>query len=306
MKVGIPKALLWHKYAMLWTTFLSELGAEIVMSSNGTKASFEKGRSFCLDEVCIPIKVYFGHIFELKDKVDALFVPRVVSVEKRKRRKSFTCPKMIALPDMIKVTVPGLPKMITPKIDLNHEGQFISFFKLGLSFTKDPLKIIRAYRKAVKAQEKEEKKKRDQRCEMRDGINIGVISHSYNLCGAYPTPDVEKILRRLGATPITLDTYPMDKMLAGAERQFPELSWNFEREMLGGAMEMQKDKNIDGCLIITNFACGPDSLTGDYITRLAKRQNDIPFSMITIDEHSAHAGLLTRIEAFVDMIRIKR
>jgi predicted nucleotide-binding protein (sugar kinase/HSP70/actin superfamily) len=304
MRIGIPKALLYHKYGRLWTTFFEELGVKVITSGEGTKETFDRGCRHCLDDICLPIKAYFGHVIELKDKVDRLFIPRVISVEKREKKRSFTCPKIIGLADMIKSTIAGLPEIIDPRIDVNNEREFLAFLKTGLRINRNPIKVIRAYRSARAAQESFEKEKAGRKKE--GGMKIGVISHSYNLCGAYPTPDVEKIIKKLGAVPMTIDVYPKGKKLDEAERQFPELSWNYEREMLGGAVEMMNDEDVSGCIVVSNFSCGPDSLTSDYITRLAKRRSSIPFAQLLIDEHTGEAGLKTRIEAFLDMIRMKK
>lgn len=304
MRIGIPKALLYHKYHVLWETFLSGLGAEVVISRDGTKESYEAGCRFCLDEICLPVKTYYGHVLELIGRVDLLFIPRVVSIEKRLRGRSYTCPKMIGLPDMVRASVPGLPKILSPKIDINRQSEFIAFFKLGLSIVRNPIIVIKAYIKAKKEQEKFEKGKGVR--EEGLGKRIGIISHSYNLCGAYPAPQISRILERLGAKPLTIDVYPKEVMIRNADESFKELSWNYEREMLGGAIEMIKENNVDGCIIVTNFACGPDSLTGDYILRFAKRHSNIPFTMLTIDEHTGEAGIKTRVEAFLDMIGTRK
>jgi predicted nucleotide-binding protein (sugar kinase/HSP70/actin superfamily) len=38
----------------------------------------------------------------------------------------------------------------------------------------------------------------------------------------------------------------------------------------------------------------------------AKNNNRVPFLTISLDEHTGEAGVLTRIEAFVDMLRLRR
>jgi predicted nucleotide-binding protein (sugar kinase/HSP70/actin superfamily) len=302
MRVGLPKALLWHKYKTLWTTFLEELGVEVITSSDGGKKSFDLGCRHCLDEVCLPIKTYYGHVIELKDKVDFLFIPKVISVEKRRRGRSYTCPKIIGLLDMIMASVPGLPKILSPRIDINKEPEFFAFFKLGLKICKNPVQIIRAYLKAKRAQQVfESNKPADQRS---DKIKIGLVSHAYNLCGAYPTADIKNIMKKLGAAPLTIDLYKNEEKTEISEDLFPELSWNFEREMLGGAVKLMRDQKVSGLIVLTNFACGPDSLTGDFILRTVRKNSALPCLTLTVDEHTAEAGVKTRIEAFLDMIEM--
>ena len=59
----------------------------------------------CVDEACLPVKAFFGHVAYLAGKADALFVPRFVSIE----HGAFICPKLMGLPDMIRARVPGAP-----------------------------------------------------------------------------------------------------------------------------------------------------------------------------------------------------
>ena len=51
---------------------------------------------------------------------------------------------------------------------------------------------------------------------------------------------------------------------------------------------------------LSNFRCGPDSFIWHYITEELKGK---PFLHLEVDEHSADAGMVTRIEAFLDSLR---
>ena len=34
----------------------------------------------CVDEACLPVKVFHGHVDYLKDKVDYIFIPKFISL----------------------------------------------------------------------------------------------------------------------------------------------------------------------------------------------------------------------------------
>jgi predicted nucleotide-binding protein (sugar kinase/HSP70/actin superfamily) len=51
---------------------------------------------------------------------------------------------------------------------------------------------------------------------------------------------------------------------------------------------------------LSNFRCGPDSFIWHYVTEELKGK---PFLHLEVDEHSADAGMVTRIEAFLDSLR---
>src|SRR3990170_3376157 len=80
-RIGVPRALLYHKYSSLWEAFLSRLGAEVVVSALTNKGILNTGVQAAEAELCLPVRLFHGHAIDLKGKVDAIFVPRVISVE---------------------------------------------------------------------------------------------------------------------------------------------------------------------------------------------------------------------------------
>ena len=79
--------------------------------------------------------------------------------------------------------------------------------------------------------------------------------------------------------------------------------WTLGRKMVGSALHFDQNDRIDGIVYLACFGCGPDSLVGEIIER---RIVNKPFIMLTVDEHTGEAGMLTRLEAFVDMIERQR
>ena len=79
------------------------------------------------------------------------------------------------------------------------------------------------------------------------------------------------------------------------------LYWTYNKELIG-AIEHYINK-IDGIIFISTFPCGPDSLVNELCIRKIK---GIPMTNIILDELQGEAGLLTRIESFIDIIREKK
>jgi predicted nucleotide-binding protein (sugar kinase/HSP70/actin superfamily) len=78
--------------------------------------------------------------------------------------------------------------------------------------------------------------------------------------------------------------------------------FTYEREVVGAGGYYLMSQ-VDGIISVVAFGCGPDSMMIDVVARAAKRQFHKPLVNITIDEHTAEAGLVTRLEAFVDMLQ---
>ena len=73
-----------------------------------------------------------------------------------------------------------------------------------------------------------------------------------------------------------------------------------------GAGAHYLESGVDGVIAVVAFGCGPDSVMLDVLQRHARRQTGKPFMVLTLDEHTAEAGLLTRLEAFVDMLERRK
>jgi predicted nucleotide-binding protein (sugar kinase/HSP70/actin superfamily) len=77
--------------------------------------------------------------------------------------------------------------------------------------------------------------------------------------------------------------------------------WTFEEEVVGAGEHCLKN-SVDGIIGIMAFGCGPDSVMMDLVRRQAIRLRTTPFMSLTLEEHTAEAGVITRLEAFLDMI----
>jgi predicted nucleotide-binding protein (sugar kinase/HSP70/actin superfamily) len=60
-------------------------------------------------------------------------------------------------------------------------------------------------------------------------------------------------------------------------------------------------EGIDGLIHISPFNCTPEIVAASVLPHLA-RDHDVPLLTLEFDEHSGQAGLITRLEAFVDLL----
>ena len=65
-----------------------------------------------------------------------------------------------------------------------------------------------------------------------------------------------------------------------------------------GAYEICKDK-IDGIVLISTFPCGLDSLANELLILKLK----MPYLNIIIDDINGDAGIETRVESFIDILK---
>ena len=73
-----------------------------------------------------------------------------------------------------------------------------------------------------------------------------------------------------------------------------------------GVYALDPQSDIDGVIHVTAFSCGPDAIVDKLLELEAKRPGAKPFLALGLDEQTGEAGALTRLEAFVDMLRRKQ
>ena len=299
MKVGIPRALLYFKYKDMWINFFEKLGVDIIISPPTNRDILNNGLKYSIDESCLSSKVFIGHIEYLRDKCDYIFIPRVAKIG----AKQELCVKFFGLSDIVSNTFPEVKIL-----DYNHDvavrqNEIKAFLDLGLKLGKSPMQILKAYTYAVKCKSEKDKKRLNKQNEElnSDKLKVLIVSHSYNTYDEYIGGPVVNYLKELNVTPIFADI--VDKRLANKEANniSEKVYWAYNRELLGG-IEVYKDK-VDGIILVTTFPCGPDSLVNEMIL---KRVKDKPIITIIIDEQDGSAGIITRIESFVDILQIRK
>jgi len=314
-KIGIPRAMYYYRYFPMWKAFFEELGAEVIVSQPTSKKTLDEGSKYCVDEACLAVKLYMGHVENLKKDVDYIFIPRFTSISKRE----YICPKFGGLPDMIRRSIPNLPKIIDTEVNMykSRNGAFTAAIDAGGYISNDPIKITRAYKKA-----QEEYKVYKDKLKLgllpddifenkvsivknysKDKLNIAVIGHEYNLYDGYFNMDLLKKLKSLNVNVSTIEMMDEETINKMAGKIDKKMFWSFGRAAVGMALEAVDKNNLDGIIYLMTFGCGVDSFVSDFIERKVRNQSSIPFTVLTIDEHTGEAGLDTRIEAFIDMIR---
>ncbi|MBN2186117.1 MAG: hypothetical protein JW732_01545 [Dehalococcoidia bacterium] len=318
IKVGIPRALLYYQYYPMWKTFFETLGAEVEVSAPTNKTALNVGVSRAVADTCLPVKVLLGHAISLLDKCDCLFIPAVTSLG----GKTYNCSKVIGLPNITRALIPECPLILSPEINV-EKGRYHLYrniYKLGCHFTSNPFKLKRAVEEAWESNLVYRNKMSDegimpdqaveeicqQNYEPEPSLNsspfrIAVIGHPYVLYDEYINHRLISWLQSREIKIFTPEMVSQEALNAAAKRLVGDPHWSFEADIIG-AGEYYLETGIDGVINVSVFGCGPDSMMVGFVQHRAK-ELEIPFLPLTLDEHSSEGGLLTRLEAFVDMIK---
>lgn len=312
LKVGIPRGMYFYKYYPFIRNFLTELGAEVVPSPETTKEILDKGVLYSIDDACLPVKVYHGHVYNLRDKVDYVLIPRLTSVSKGE----YICPKFGGLPEMVKFSLPDLPPIIDTEINLIRSRKALNkaLYKMAFSMKfRNPLQIKKSISTALTAHE--EFKSAVYKGRTPDGviekapavphkgrIRIGLIGHPYLLYDNFINMNLIKKLRERGfdvITPDMIDPHIInERCMELPKRMF----WSSGKSLIGSALYIMDNSILDGMLAISAFGCGIDSLAGEFIEKHARKYYKKPYMVLNIDEHTGDAGFNTRLEAFFDLL----
>jgi predicted nucleotide-binding protein (sugar kinase/HSP70/actin superfamily) len=321
IQVGIPRGLFYFYHYPLWKTFFTDLGAQVITSSPTNRQTIDHGIEHTVDECCFPIKVYFGHVRELMGKnPDYILAPRLVSTEPR----SYICPKFMGIPDMIRATFNPCPPLIDITVDCSRDTRQLwqDIYRIGNLFNTSKKGVRQAYEHGGQEMKRVRVWTRqgyspDEAIALweNDGevaqavqygpanLCVGVLGHGYSLYDTTISLKLIEKLRHLGCRVVLLESCSRDILEKEAARLPKKMFWTLGRKMLGSALMMDKNPAIDGIVYLACFGCGPDSMVGDIIARKVEHK---PFLLVTIDEHSGEGGLVTRLEAFCDMLRRKK
>lgn len=318
VSVAIPRAMSYYYLYPFFKALLTEMGAEVTVSKPTTKTTLEKMSACPTDEPCIAVKLCFAHVQELREQEhDYIFLPKIISVE----RGAYCCPKFIGIADMVRNAFELDEKILSPRVNLSADRQLLQDTEeiarqLGLKkvkaaqiirkawdvqenvsrlIIKNQITTVEAYQQFVEGKVAGEESPIGTA-----GQNsvIGVIGHPYVLY-EWVSHGLVHRFRQYGQviTPEMVDKENI-KAQMGQIYEGHKL-WSFEAQMLGAALHLLRNRLVDRLVLVGLFECGPESIIEAYIEEEAERLG-VPLLKLFMDEQTGEAGLITRIEAFMD------
>ena len=296
VKVGIPEALLYHEFGSLWLDFFQNIGVPVALSGKTNKQILDRGMSLAIDESCIPLKVYLGHVESLLSICSHIFVPRIAQYYP----DNHLCAKLAGLPDIVQNTFRlANEKLLSPNIENSSATTIAKAVHticqpLGLSdFTGQ-----QAYRQAVK----QWKNTIPIQSSHPVKVKIAIIGHSYIIKDVFFNSDIENFFKSQEVEIISSSDLPNKRIYEEAKAFQQDIYWQLSMKIAGAAQYFCGQDDIAGVIIVSSFGCGPDSLVNEYLEHHIFKPSNKPHMVLTIDEHTGNAGLITRVEAFWDMV----
>ncbi|MCK5558530.1 MAG: CoA activase, partial [Candidatus Hydrogenedentes bacterium] len=310
-KIGVPRVLFFHELLPMWITFFQELGYDVELSSPTNKKLIHNGVEKVVSETCFPVKVAHGHILDLIQKgIKQIFLPHIVNLWRTgvedPSAETFNCPYVQTAPYTIRSAFDfdelGV-ELVSPVIHLGKEKKPMSeSLKEFASHLDVSYREVRsAFERGVKAQRNFYsellRKGKEVLGSLKQGQRVLVITtRPYNGCDMGINLAIPQKIRNLGVLPIPLDMLPVEHEDLPIEHR--KMYWKAGQRFLQAAQYIKNDKRLFA-LHITNFGCGPDSFISHFFRDIMSGK---PYLQLEIDEHSADAGAITRLEAFLDSL----
>lgn len=301
-KVGVNFSLMTNTLFPLYSIFFIKLGYEVVYETRkDSEGCSRKGAPFCW-----PIEQAHGTLKTLLDlEPDIVFMPHVKAFPVPGGADvSVCCPFVQAEPYLLKAAFPELEKytVLTPVLDMTsgYEAAEAVFVEMARGLGHTGKEAAAAFKCGVEAQNTFHRALSEAGKKIMDRVNntgetaVVLFGRPYNAFSGLGNMGIPKKLASRG-----LMVIPHDFLPVYAEDSHDKMYWASGLLIMKAARYVARNENLFG-VYITNFSCGPDSF---LITYFRNRMGTKPSLTLELDSHTADAGVDTRIEAFLDVVR---
>lgn len=289
-------------YIGLLARSLRNLGIRVQLPPSTTDRTIQIGVRHTAEMVCFPLKPTLGNFVEaLENGADTLLM---YDSQGQCRLRHYWKIQEFALRQM---------GYRFEMFHVNYSNVLRVLKKLsGATYTAILRELFRFYGRI---------KKLDRRKEVwsKNRPNIGIIGEMFTCCDERINFGIERKIEKLGAKPVntvTLSSFIRDTFLQ--KLHWPSKRSRYSRQAdtylngpLGGhgrenishLLELV-DNHIGGVIHLLPMSCMPETSIEPFVTAIC-REHNTPLLRIPIDENTAEANLETRLETFVELIKMR-
>ncbi len=303
--VALQRALYGHQTGIFWAHFFDMLGLRMVMSPPTNAQISLKGIESVMAETCYPVKISYGHVRELMEKTAYLFLPSIINMHTPVDSETgFYCPMSQSNSYMMRAAFPmERARILSPVIHFKYDPEMLAleiWEQIGPKLHKSRKEVGKAVLHALERQEQFKKELSRKGSELLDEVNafepvLLVTGRPYNLYDERLNLRLGQNLAKLGLHALPMDFIDVSTVDLS---DFPSMYWGLGAQILRTAKFTVAHENYFG-LHITNFSCGADSFIEHFYKHI---MGEDPYLILELDEHSAVAGVMTRLEAYKNVI----
>lgn len=301
--VGISLSLMTNSLYPFYHAFLNKLGFSIILSDKPDEEGIERRKA----PFCYPVELAHGFMANLiAKKPDYILLPHVRATPVKKGcPPSTTCPLIQGEPYVLRRTfqadLEGI-ELLVPVLDMpeSYEESEKEMLLLGSKLGASKAEAKAAFLSAIEAQNKfladakAAGKAALERAATTAQPTVVLFGRSYNAFSGIAHMGIPHKFASRGVMVIPYDMLDYDQ-----DEPIPAMHWAAGMGILKAAKAAKRQPNLFGCYV-TNFSCGPDSFVINYFREIMAEK---PSLTLELDSHTADAGIDTRIEAFLDIVK---
>ena len=303
--VGMMRALYGIRTSVLWAHFFDQLGFRLVLTPPTNQQMARAGIETMIAETCFPVKVSHGHAKQILGKTRFLFLPTLIDMPTPKpSERGFYCPLVQSNSYMLRAAFTIDPSnLLSPVLHLKHNPD-----TLCQEISDQIRSRLRVSKKAVKfalmnALEKQKHFMNELYHSGREILNdavpdeplVIVTGRPYNLYDERLNLRLGQNLAKIGVVALPMDFMDVSSIDLS---DFPSMYWGLGAQIIRTAKSIKNSPHYFG-LHLTNFSCGADSFIEHFYKHI---MGEKPYLILELDEHSAAAGVMTRLEAYRNVI----
>ncbi|MBW2047246.1 MAG: CoA activase [Deltaproteobacteria bacterium] len=304
--VGLQRALYGYLNPVLWAHFFDRLGFRLVLTPPTNTHISKIGIETMVSETCYPVKVSHGHVKELIGKTRYLFLPTAVNMPTPvEREKGALCPMVQANSHMVRVALnPDPSTVLSPVVHLKYDLETLALEigdqlagRLGVRRREIRDALAHGLERQDRFLTELHERGRDILREQDPEEPLVVVTgRPYNLYDERLNLRLGKNLSKIGVCALPMDFIDVSSIDLS---DFPSMYWGLGAQILRTAKFVEARNGFFG-LHLTNFGCGADSFLEHFYRHIMGAK---PYLILELDEHSAVAGAMTRLEAYKNVIK---
>ncbi|MBR1384677.1 MAG: 2-hydroxyacyl-CoA dehydratase, partial [Ruminococcus sp.] len=273
-----------------WHTLFTDLGFEVVLSEESTRATYYKGQqTIPSDTVCYPAKIAHGHIESLLEKgVDFIFYPCMsYNFDEGGSDNYYNCPVVAYYPELLKANNEKLndDNFIMPYLDLNSKkhvanvlGRELSRF--GINAKQVFAHLTHAHSAQVRFKKANERKALDIISQARaKGEKIIDLAGRPSHIDPEINHGIHKLIASLGFAVVTEDSVAglVDVPAVDVLNQ-----WTYHSRLYRAAEYVCENDDMQ-LVQLVSFGCGIDAVTTDEVRAILEQRGKL-YTQLKIDE----------------------
>ncbi len=313
-RVGLNRSFLVHTYYPLYAQFFSRLGYAPVLPETPAPDGIDQRNA----PFCYPAELAHGFFHDLisrEDPPEVLFLPHFKSVPALNGdRNAQVCPlvqgetfylQSTFRPRLSRLKQEGM-RLFAPLIELSEgmEGARQPLVETAVALGIQAAKAREAFSQAAAVMRacQEEMRELGRQAlaaleQAPEKIAVVLFARPYNGFTEEAHKGIPHKFASRGILVLPLDFLDLANLPTRRH-----MYWGMGQRIMTAARKVKPHPQLFATYI-TNFSCGPDSFLIGYFRDLMGRK---PSLTLELDSHTADAGLETRIEAFLDIVKAYR